>query len=78
MASDAAIPRQHDVAAGRTMTGPDLPMPLSLVLLLLLRLSLGVSTEVMVEVDDDRLKVLARGARWVSLSSALASTPAMI
>lgn len=51
------------------------PMPLStrvaeLALLAVLE-GFAVWSLTMVEVDDERLKVLARGARWVSLSSAV-------
>lgn len=46
-----------------------LSLPSTLIELLRLLVGLGVSGT-MVEVEDERLKVLAKGAKWVSFSSA--------
>ena len=74
LASEAAVGvGQQAVSAGR---GSQVPMPLSLELPSVVALAaeleaLGVGwSSTMVDVDDERLNVLARGARCVSLSSA--------
>jgi len=74
LASEAAVGfGQQAVSAGR---GTQVPMPLSFespsVVALAAELeALGVGwSPTMVDVDDERLNVLARGARCVSLSSA--------
>lgn len=66
-ASDAAVTCQlHYYHTARTQMG-GVPIPLGSLASGLVEVGLGVST--MVDVDEERLKVFASGARWVSLSS---------
>lgn len=68
MISDAAASSQY--TSPRSVSGHDVPMPLSFVRIeLLAMLAFSSLSLVIVEVEGDREKVLARGPRCVSLSS---------